>query len=136
MSTIKIYEKGKIFLIPSRKHIRIINHKDVMYVRAESNYSVFVMDDKSEWTLCQTLEYVERSLDQTTFFRCHKSFLVNLVKIKEISRHKMELVLYDDVRLPISRRKRKDFIKTLYRIENNTADSVYDTVYSGEAANY
>lgn len=134
METIHSQEKGKIFLIPSRKLIRIINQKEVMYVRAESNYSVFVMDDKSEWTLCQTLEYVEKSLEQSPFFRCHKSFLVNLIKIKEISRRKPELVLIDNLRLPIARRKRREFMKSLYRIESNSAESVNNTVYSENVA--
>jgi two-component system LytT family response regulator len=123
METNQNQGKGKIFLIPSRKLIRIINQKEVMYVRAESNYSVFVMDDKSEWTLCHTLEYVEKSLEQSPFFRCHKSFLVNLVKIKEISRNRPELVMADNLRLPIARRKRKEFIKSLYRIDNNYVES-------------
>jgi two-component system LytT family response regulator len=136
METYQTQEKGKIFLIPSRKLIRIINQKEVMYVRAESNYSVFVMDDKSEWTLCHTLEYVEKSLEQAPFFRCHKSFLVNLVKIKEISRNKPELVMIDNLRLPIARRKRKEFIRSLYRIESNSAESVRDTLYSENAAVY
>lgn len=134
METTNSPEKGKIFLIPSRKLIRIINQREVMYVRAESNYSVFVMDDKSEWTLCQTLEYVEKSLEQAPFFRCHKSFLVNLIKIKEISRNKPELVMIDNLRLPIARRKRREFMKSLYRIENNSAESVNDTEYSENVA--
>lgn len=134
MEPIQSQEKRKIFLIPSRKLIRIINQKDVMYIRAESNYSVFIMDDKSEWTLCHTLEYVEKSLERTLFFRCHKSFLVNLLKIKEISRKKTELVMIGNLRLPIARRKRKEFIKSLYRIDSNSVESVQDAVYSENAA--
>lgn len=136
MESIQTQEKGKIFLIPSRKLIRIINQKEIMYVRAESNYSVFVMDDKTEWTLCHTLEYVEKSLEQAPFFRCHKSFLVNLEKIKEISRRKPELIMIDNLRLPIARRKRKEFIKSLYRIEGGSVESISDTVYSKEVTVY
>jgi two-component system, LytTR family, response regulator len=134
MESIQTQEKGKIFLIPSRKLIRIINQKEIMYVRAESNYSVFVMDDKSEWTLCHTLDYVEKSINQTAFFRCHKSFLVNLIKIKEISRRKPELIMTNNLRLPISRRKRKEFIKSLYRIEGYTEETSEHAVYSGNNA--
>jgi two-component system LytT family response regulator len=122
METIQIRETGKIFLIPSRKHIRIINQKEVLYVRAESNYSVFVMDDRTEYTICHTLDFVERSLIQSHFFRCHKSFLVNLAKIKAISRCQPELIMINNLRLPIARRKRRDFFKALYLNEGNTAE--------------
>ena len=123
MESIQIKERGKIFLVPSRKVIRIINYKDVMYVRAESNYSVFVMDDKTEWTFCHTLEYVEKILKETHFFRCHKSYLVNMVKIREVSRVSAELVLNNSIRLPISRRKRKEFFKSLCCIDFSSVDS-------------
>jgi DNA-binding LytR/AlgR family response regulator len=59
MEPVQPHGKGKIFLIPSRKLIRIINQKEILFVKAESNYSVFVMEDRTEWTICQTLEYVE-----------------------------------------------------------------------------
>ena len=116
METTKSQGSGKIFLIPSKRVIKIINKKEVMYIRAEGNYSVFVMDDKTELIICKTLEYVEKRFNQPSFFRCHKSFLVNLSKIIEISRRNPELVLVDNARLPIARRKRKEFIKALYNI--------------------
>lgn len=119
METTKSQGSGKIFLIPSKRVIKIINKKDVMYIRAEGNYSVFVMNDKTELIICKTLEHVEKRFNQPSFFRCHKSFLVNLSKIIEISRRNPELVLVDNARLPIARRKRKEFIKALYNIENS-----------------
>jgi two-component system LytT family response regulator len=79
------------------------------------------MDDKTEWTPCHTLEYVENILEQAPFFRCHKSFLVNLSKIHEITLNKHELTMLDNVRIPIARRKRKEFIEALHKIENITA---------------
>jgi two-component system LytT family response regulator len=118
METDKNQENGNIFLIPSKRVIKIINKKNVMYIRAESNYSVFVMDDKTELIICKTLEHVENCFHQPSFFRCHKSFLVNLSKIIEISRRNLELVLVDNVRVPIARRKRKEFIKALYNTES------------------
>lgn len=101
------------FLIPSKKIIKVINQEKVLYIRAESNYSVFVLDDKTEWTICKTLEKIEKCLKPNTFFRCHKSYIVNLSKIQEISRQQFEIVIADNVRLPISRRKRKEFITVL-----------------------
>jgi two-component system, LytTR family, response regulator len=123
MKTTQIPQSGKIFLIPRGNHIRIISQKDVMYVRAESNYSVIVKDDKTEWTLCHTLEYVENILEQSPFFRCHKSFLVNLLKVHEITLNKSELTMLNNIRIPIARRKRKDFIEALHKIENSTVES-------------
>jgi two-component system LytT family response regulator len=134
MESTQMQEKGKIFLIPSRKVIRIINQKDVMYIRAESNYSVFVMDDKTEWTFCHTLEFVEKTLEQAHFFRCHKSFLVNMVKIREVSRVTTELILINSIRLPIARRKRKEFLNSLCRIDYSSVKSQIYTDYSGKTA--
>lgn len=101
------------FLIPSKKVIKVINQKEVLYIRAESNYSVFVLEDNSELMICKTLDKVEKSLNPKIFFRCHKSYLVNLSKIQEISRQQFEIIISDNVRLPISRRKRKEFLTVL-----------------------
>jgi two-component system, LytTR family, response regulator len=116
----KNYLEGKVFLIPRGNHLRVIHQEDLLYVRAESNYSVFVKDDQTEWTICHTLEYVENLLRQTTFFRCHKSYLINLTKIHEITLNKNELTLEGNVRIPLSRRKRKNFIGALHNIGQST----------------
>jgi DNA-binding LytR/AlgR family response regulator len=119
MVTTLTKKTGNIILIPNRKVLKIINQKSVMYVRAEGNYSVFVMEDQTELTVCKTLEFIEKSLGNSAFFRCHKSYLVNLTKIREIARGRPELLLKNNIRLPIARRKRKEFIKSLYRIEES-----------------
>lgn len=113
MDIVEKHRSEKVFLIPSKRVIKIINQKDILYVRAESNYSVFVLDDKTEWLISKTLENVEKSLEQSCFFRCHKSYLVNLSKIREITRRRFEVVMSDNIRLPIARRKRKEFMTVL-----------------------
>lgn len=123
MKILKNEKQGKIFMIPCGNRIRIINQMDIMFIRAESNYSVFIKDDKTELILCHTLEYVENILEKSSFFRCHKSFLVNLSKINEITLNKSELTMQENVKIPIARRRRKEFIKTLHKLENYTVET-------------
>jgi two-component system LytT family response regulator len=114
---------GRLFLIRSGNHFRIIKQKDLMYIRANSNYSVLVLDDKTECTLCYTLEYIESILNQTFFFRCHKTYLVNLSKIIEISLNKNELTMIGNIKIPIARRKRRKFIEALQNIESSIRET-------------
>ncbi|HID0857736.1 TPA: LytTR family transcriptional regulator DNA-binding domain-containing protein, partial [Clostridium botulinum] len=59
----------------------------------------------------------EKKLSQHDFFRCHKSFLVNLNKVKEF---KDNIINVNDTYIPISKYRSKEFRHKLTKILKNS----------------
>jgi two-component system LytT family response regulator len=80
-----------------------------------SNYSKFHLIDGKKIVTAKTLKYLETLIPRDLFFRIHKSFLVNLnyiARFNKVGEYYIELT--NQQKLPISIRKKDDFIKTLF----------------------
>lgn len=63
----------------------IVHHESIQYAYAE-NRQVFVQTTDGEIYTCKlTLQELEDKLDPSRFFRCHRSYIVNMFYAKEIS---------------------------------------------------
>jgi two-component system LytT family response regulator len=88
---------------------------NILYVEAMSNYSKFHLIDGKKIVTAKTLKYLETLIPGDLFFRIHKSYLVNLnyiARFNKVGEYYIELT--NQQKLPISIRKKDDFIKTLF----------------------
>mgnify|MGYP003477734757 CR=1 FL=1 len=83
-SEISALQKGK-FTVSSLEQIQIVTIENVVYLSAENNYTKIYLVDGSELMAPKTLKYFEEKLEDYGFVRVHKSFLVNLLCIVELS---------------------------------------------------
>ncbi|MEM6843655.1 MAG: LytTR family DNA-binding domain-containing protein [Bacteroidota bacterium] len=89
--------------IPTSEGIELLDHSDILFVKAESNYSVFYLKGNRQITLGKTLKYFQEKLP-VSFIRIHQSYLVNTQKIKKyLRRDGGALLLEEDHLLPISK---------------------------------
>ena len=73
----------RIFLKDHRQHIVKIFLKDLLFIRAQGNYcDIFTKEKK--FTITSNLKNFERKLDDASFVRVHRSFLINLYQLDEI----------------------------------------------------
>jgi DNA-binding LytR/AlgR family response regulator len=86
--------------------IRFASFAEIIYLKADGNYTCFVLKDLSQYTMCQTLLNFEMELGML-FFRCHKSYLINTIHIKEINKRKNQILLTSGQTIPFSRTKSK-----------------------------
>ncbi|MCF3110836.1 LytTR family DNA-binding domain-containing protein [Niabella sp. CC-SYL272] len=100
--------------VPSLRGVKVIEIPDIIYCEASSNYTNFYLANGS--TLCSSkpiFEY-ETLLEDSSFVRVHKSFLVNLEHIKEYIRGEGGSVLMSNGHeVEVSRRKKEVFIKRM-----------------------
>ncbi|MGB0177237.1 MAG: LytR/AlgR family response regulator transcription factor [Owenweeksia sp.] len=111
-------EKGPLaFKFPVTNGLRFVNADDVIYVKAEGNYfQVFLETDDKPLLVSKSLKYFEQQMDHH-FMRVHKSYIVNLMKIREFSRSSGgTLTLLNDYEVPLSSSYRNRFIK---RVQGN-----------------
>ena len=60
----------------------------------------------------KTLKEYEEMLDETKFFRCHKSYLINLDHIKKFTRNEgFRVQMQNDALIDIAVRKKDEFLE-------------------------
>lgn len=65
------------------KSITILNPSDIIYLVAKGG-QVAVVTSTERYLTNHSLNYWEEKLKDLFFFRCHKSYLVNMERIKEV----------------------------------------------------
>lgn len=78
----------------------------IFWIKADGKYSSFKEADKILFSDCSLKDW-EELLKSKDFFRIHKSYLINLEKILYVEE---SVLLRNGDRIPIARRKRKDFL--------------------------
>lgn len=109
-----VNEFNKIAL-PTQEGIEFFPLIDICYVKASGSYSEVAFSDKSISITSKTLKYFEDRLPEKVFFRCHKSFLVNLNHIESYSDKEKLITLSNGSEIPVSTRKKEAFINEISR---------------------
>lgn len=85
---------------------RTLNPERILYVQTEGHRNVFVVlteNEKTELKLYMKLDEIEKILIPYGFVRCHRSLLVNLSYVKNVSNYLMELTTGEVLTIPRSR---------------------------------
>lgn len=72
--------QGKI-TIPQQDGFEIIETKDIMFCKADDNYTEIYLNTNKKKLVSKTLKYFDDALNQSGFARIHKSYLVNVNEI-------------------------------------------------------
>ncbi len=94
--------------------VHVINLEEVFYLSSEKNYTTFHFHD-SAIVASKPLGDYEKLLAEFQFVRVHRSYLINLKKIREYNKKRMGVVLENDEFIEVSR-NRKDFLMNNLKI--------------------
>jgi len=102
-----IEASGRIIL-PIPGGYQCCKPEDILFLKAESNYTEIHYLDGSKKLLSKTLKVLEEILPAHRFFRIHKSYVVNAAHITDIilSIHESGVKLIGGHTIPISRDKK------------------------------
>ncbi len=99
--------------LPHLNGFNIIDVSSIIYIKADSNYSIFHLENQSRVVVSKHLKEYEDILENTGFSRIHKSTLINLKHLKKYSNKKgLMVTMSDDSEHSVSRRKSSDFLET------------------------
>ena len=70
--------KGKI-TIPTQSGFEIIILENLIYAKADDNYTELYLGNHKKKLVSKTLKYFETILEDKDFVQIHKSYLVNVV---------------------------------------------------------
>lgn len=96
-----------------------ISPEEIIFLSADVNYTRVHFSNGRKTTYARTLKSIEGQFMNAGFFRTHKSYLVNLQFFKEVHWDKANpfMVLSNDYRVSIARRKRSELKRTLNAME-------------------
>ncbi len=98
---VAIWESGKYFKI---------DLDELSYLKSDGNY-VYIITSNSKIIIKKSLKQTLLHFDNEDVFRTHKSFAINLKKIKSASNH--EIILDTNETIPIGRKYKKELFEKL-----------------------
>jgi len=97
--------------LPTLKGFIVLKLEEIIYCEAERSYTVFHLEGGKTVTVSKPLLEYDQLLRDTSFLRIHKSFLVNLLHVKEYQRGEGGIVILSDgAEIEVSRRKKDEFL--------------------------
>lgn len=80
----RIKPQGRMML-KHRDGVTFINMADILLVQREERATVIYTADGKSYATSDTLSETEAKLDPQVFFRCHRSYIINLNRIHDIT---------------------------------------------------
>lgn len=75
----------KNITLPDADGYNIIDINEILYLEGENNYTSFHLQNKNKIVVSKTLKEYEELLEESGFFRIHKSNIINLRHLKKVS---------------------------------------------------
>lgn len=104
----------KKLTLPFGQGFKMIDVDDIIYIEADSNYSVVHLVNQENITVSKVLREFEELLPTEQFVRVHKSNIINLNHLKEYnSKNGLQVFLKNGEVINISRRRASDFFEKI-----------------------
>lgn len=102
--------------ISTTEDIELVKHSEIIYAKASNNYTEIYLKEGNTKLISKTLKFVSAQLPDSSFFRVHKSYLVNM---NHISRYRKAdggmLIMSDEAEIPVSSDKKEDLLLLIQR---------------------
>ncbi|MCB0769498.1 MAG: response regulator transcription factor [Flavobacteriales bacterium] len=97
--------------IPGREGLVLLKHDEILYLEANDSYTTIHLVDGKRSVSSKHIRVFETNLDPKTFFRVHKTYIINLAHLKAFNRTEGNMAVLDNGALiPVSRRRLPDFL--------------------------
>jgi len=102
--------EGKI-TIPQQSGFEVLNTSDILYCKADDNYTEIYLNNNKRKIVSKTLKYFEEALRDASFARVHKSYLVNVNEVVKYQKGKGgSVVLSNGKEIMVSASKKADLL--------------------------
>ena len=97
--------------IPGREGLTLLKHDEVLYLEANDSYTNIHMVNGKRSLSSKHIRVFENHLDPRSFFRVHKSYIINLAHLEGFNRSEGNMaVMSNGAMIPVSRRRLADFL--------------------------
>lgn len=99
--------------IPTDRGIRVVPACTIVRIEASSNYSKLYFKNDKPLIVAKVLHWFEDKLEELSFYRIHRTHIVNKEFIATISIDNNVLTLANGEQLKISRRRKENILRRL-----------------------
>ncbi|MEQ9375565.1 MAG: LytTR family DNA-binding domain-containing protein [Imperialibacter sp.] len=104
----------KKLVLREAETLHVIKLEEILWCTAEGSYTTFHLIDGQKIMVSTHLKEYEAMLEKNGFFRVHRSYLVNVGKIKKFDKREGGIIyLEGNVTLPVSVRKKERLLMLL-----------------------
>ena len=101
---------GKI-TIPQQDGFEVLETADILYCKADDNYTEIYLNNNKKKLVSKTLKYFEEALSNSSFARVHKSYLVNVNEVVKYVKGKGgSVVLSNGKQVMVSAARKADLL--------------------------
>lgn len=101
---------GKI-TIPQQNGFEVLETKNILYCKADDNYTQIYLKNNKKKLVSKTLKYIEDALAEGNFARVHKSYLVNVDEVVKYLKGKGgSIVLSNGKEVMVSASKKSELL--------------------------
>ena len=104
------HEKNVLVSLPDKNEFKVVDAREIIYCKADINYTKIFLSDGKNVHVSKTLGIVEEILDYPFFFRCHKSFLVNMNHIDSYNKVERLIRMKNGDTIYLADRRVEEFI--------------------------
>ncbi len=107
-------EKITQLILSDSKNHQVLKIEDIQYLEANRTYAIFYLENGQKQIATNSLQFYEELLPKATFFRIHKTYLVNCLLVDKVDVGRGGMVhLKNGVALPIAYRRKAAFLRFL-----------------------
>lgn len=103
-------EDERTLVVKSDYRLIQIGHHEILYIESMRDYVGIVLEDGTMIKTLSTLKGIEQLLDDATFCRVHRSFIVNMTKVKVMERNQ---ILFGKTAISVSEAYREEVYERL-----------------------
>ncbi|MGL5732353.1 MAG: LytR/AlgR family response regulator transcription factor [Bacteroidales bacterium] len=103
-------ETDLFLIVKSDYRVLKISYSDILYIESLRDYVLIALEDGCEIKTLSTLKAIESNISSPPFYRVHRSFLVNLVKVKVMERN---CIVFGKKLIPISESYREAILNII-----------------------
>jgi len=99
--------------IPTKDGWLLIYPCDISYIRSDDIYA-YLHNGTEKYFVNISLKDIEEVLDSSLFLRCHRSYIINLNKVKRIIKNQnCVLVMENGDEVPVARGRKEEVTRIL-----------------------
>ncbi|MES2812312.1 MAG: LytTR family DNA-binding domain-containing protein [Bacteroidota bacterium] len=94
------------------KGVLFVSHDDIIAFEADGMYTKVFMQDNSTQLICKPLKhFVEQLENKPIFYKPHRSYLINLKFMKELSKKDgFHIIMENNKTIPVAKEKKDEFL--------------------------
>jgi len=106
--------EGKQYRLALHTHngLKLVTPQEIIRCEASNNYTIFYLTNNTSITTSKTIKEYEEILGEYNFVRVHKSHLVNLSFVEQLT-NKHQLLLSNKTLVDVSRRRKSELMEVL-----------------------